>query len=167
MPFLRYLRTFRGPFCLLCLLSLEFCYICYFCDFCDICHWCFKLARKILVTFASFAIFADILWLFLASFPSKSGILFYLLFFAIFVTGVFSLEEKSLLLLRVLQYLRTFRGPSWLLCFLSLECCYICYFCYICDICHGCFWLPRKILVTCAIFAIFADISGPFFRVSA
>ena len=213
MPFLRYLRTFRGPFCLLCLLSLEFCYICYFCDFCDICHWCFKLARKILVTFAIFAIFADIsgpflafsfskswflldllflrylrylswvfsasnynkttadiLWLFLASFPSKSGILFYLLllrFFAIFVTGVFSWEEKSLLLLRVLQYLRTFRGPSWLLCFLSLECCYICYFCYICDICHGCFWLPRNILVTCAIFAIFADISGPFFRVSA
>ena len=82
--------------------------------------------------------------------------LLFLRFFAIFVTGVFSSQEKSLLLLR---FLRTFRGPSWLLGFLSLECCYICYFC---DICHGCFQLARKILVTFAIFAIFADISGPF-----
>ena len=82
--------------------------------------------------------------------------------FAIFVTGVFSPQEKSSLLLRFLRYLRTFRGPSWLLCFLSLEFCYICYFCDICDICHGCFQLARKILVTLAIFAIFADISGSF-----
>ena len=43
--------------------------------------------------------------------------------------------------------------------FLSLEFCYICYFC---DICHGCFQLAWKILVTFAIFEIFADISGPF-----
>ena len=48
--------------------------------------------------------------------------------------GVFSKHEKSLLLLRFLQYLRTFRDPSWLLCFLSLEFCYICYFCDFCDI---------------------------------
>ena len=68
-------------------------------------------------------------------------------------------KAKSLLLLR---YLRTFRGPSWLLCFLSVEFCYICHFCDFCDICHGCFKLARKILVTFAIFAIFADISGPF-----
>ena len=58
--------------------------------------------------------------------------------------------------------MRTFQGPSWLLCFLSLEFCYICYFCDFCDICHGCFRLARKILVTFAIFAIIADISGPF-----
>ena len=76
--------------------------------------------------------------------------------------GVFSSQEKFLLLLQFLRYLRTFQGPSWLLCFLSLECCYICYFCDFCDICHGCFKLARKILVTFAIFAIFADISGPF-----
>ena len=69
-------------------------------------------------------------------------------------------KAKSLLLLR---YLRTFRGPSWLLCFLSVEFCYICHFCDFCDICHGCFKLARKILVTFAIFAIFAGISGPFF----
>ena len=68
-------------------------------------------------------------------------------------------QEKSLLLFRFLRYLGTFRGPSWLLFFLSLEFCYICYFCDICDICHGCFQLAGKILV---IFAIFADISGPF-----
>ena len=69
---------------------------------------------------------------------------------------VFSSQERSLLLLRYLRYLRTFRGASWLLCFLSLA------FLYFCDICHGCLKLTRKILVTFAIFAIFADISGPF-----
>ena len=73
--------------------------------------------------------------------------------------GVFNYQEKSLLLLR---YLRTFRGPSWFLLFLSLEFCYICYFYDCCDICHRCFQHARKILVTFAIFAIFADISGPF-----
>ena len=31
-----------------------------------------------------------------------------------------------------------------------------------CDICNGCFKLARKIFVTFPIFAIFADISGPF-----
>ena len=31
-----------------------------------------------------------------------------------------------------MRYLRTFRGPSWLLFFLSLDFCYICYFCDIC-----------------------------------
>ena len=65
-------------------------------------------------------------------------------------------KKKSLLLLRFLPHLRTFRGPSWPLLFLSLDSCYICYFC---DICHGCFYLARKTLVT---FAIFADISGSF-----
>ena len=141
MQLLRYLRTFWGPSWFLPLQSLEFCYICYFCDFWDICHGCFKLARNILVTFATFAIFADILGPFLISSFAKSRILLHLL------------------LLRFLRYLRTFWGPSWLLCFLSLEFCYICYFC---DICHGCFKLARKILVTFAIFAIIADISGPF-----
>ena len=34
--------------------------ICYFCDFCHICHGCFQLARKILVTFAIFAIYAAV-----------------------------------------------------------------------------------------------------------
>ena len=156
---MRFLRTFWGPSWLLCFLSLEFCYICYFCDFCDICHRCFQLARKILVTLAIFAVFADISGPFLVSSFSKSGILLNFVIFAIsaiFVTSVFSSQEKSLLLLR---YLRTFRGPSWLLCFVSLQFCYICYFCDFCNICHGCFQLARKILVT---FAIFADILGPF-----
>ena len=68
-----------------------------------------------------------------------------LVILAIFVLGVFSSQEKSLLLLRFLWYLRTFWTPSWLLCFLSLE------FCDFCDICHGCFQLARKSLVTFAI----------------
>ena len=86
-------------------------------------------------------------------------ILFFLLFLRYLLLGVFTYQEKSLLLLRFLPHLRTFRGPSWLLLFLSLDSCQICYFCDFCDICHGCFQLVRKILVT---FAIFADISGPF-----
>ena len=76
--------------------------------------------------------------------------------------GVFNYQEKSLLLLRLLRYLRTFRGPSLFLLFLSLEFCYICYFYDCCEICHGRFQHARKILVTSAIFAIFADTSGPF-----
>ena len=51
---------------------------CYFCDFRNICDGCFQLARKILVTFAIFAIFD---------------------------MGVFSQQEKSLILLRFLRYL--------------------------------------------------------------
>ena len=43
--------------------------------------------------------------------------------FAMFVTGVFSSQEKSLLLFRFLRYLRTLRGSSWFLLFLSLEFC--------------------------------------------
>ena len=76
--------------------------------------------------------------------------------------SVLCLQEKSLLLLRFLRYLRTFWTPSWLLCFLSQEFCYICYFSDFCDIWRECFTLARKILVTFAIFAIIADISGPF-----
>ena len=62
--------------------------------------------------------------------------------------GVFNYQEKSLLLLRLLRYLRTFRGPSLFLLFLSLEFCYICYFYDCCEICHGRFQHARKILVT-------------------
>ena len=94
---------------------------CYFCDFCNI--W-------------------GGLGPFLVSSFSKSRISFicyFLAIFAIFVTGVFSSQEKSLLLLRFLRYLWTLRGPSWLLCFVSLQFSYICYFCDFCDICHGCF----------------------------
>ena len=79
--------------------------------------------------------------------------------FAIFVMNGFSYQGKSLLLLR---YLRTFRGRSCLQLLLSLESCYICYSCDFCDICNEWFLLARKILVSFAIFAIFADISGPF-----
>ena len=73
--------------------------------------------------------------------------------------GVLSWQEKSLLLLRFLPYLRTFRGPSWLLLFQNLESCYVCYSGDFCDICHARIWVAKKTLVT---FAIFADISGPF-----
>ena len=79
--------------------------------------------------------------------------------FAIFVTGVFSSQQKSLLILR---YLRTFRGPSWFLLPLNLEFCYICYFCDFCDICSGWSQVARKILIIFAMFWIFADISGSF-----
>ena len=71
-PVLRYLRTFRGPSCLHRPLSLESCYICYSCDSCDICNERILLARKILVTFAIFAIFADISGPFLPSSYPKS-----------------------------------------------------------------------------------------------
>ena len=86
-------------------LSLEFCEICNFCDFCDISHRCFKLARKILVTFA---IFADISGPLLISSFSKSGILLHLLFFRFlrYLSRVFLARKKN---------------P--------------CYFCDFCDIC--------------------------------
>ena len=92
------MRTFRGPAWLLSFLSLEFCYILgYFCDFCDICHGCVKLARKILVTFAMFAIFADISGPFLASLLSKSGILLHSLFFRFlrYLSWVFLASKKN------------------------------------------------------------------------
>ena len=75
-------------------LSLEFCYICYFCDFCDICHGCVKLAGKILVTFAIFAIFADISGSFLASSVSKSWFLLDLLFLR-YLSRVFLASKKN------------------------------------------------------------------------
>ena len=120
-------------------LSLEFCYICYFCDFCDICHGCVKLAGKILVTFAIFAIFADISGPFLASFLCKSGILLHLVF---------------------LRHLRYF---SWV--FLA-NMKNPCYFCDFCDICGhfrallGFFCFQVLILVRFVIFAIF--VTGVF-----
>ena len=123
MRFLRYLsRVFSAPkkspcyFCDFCdirghfgpllgfffFLSLEFCEIC---NFCDISHRCFKLARKILVTFA---IFADISGPLLISSFSKSGILLHLLFlrFLRYLSRVFLARKKN---------------P--------------CYFCDFCDIC--------------------------------
>ena len=53
-------------------------------------------------------------------------------------------RKKSLLFLRCLRYLRTFRAPSCLHLLLSLESCYICYSCDFCDICNECFLLARK-----------------------
>ena len=160
LRFLRYLRTFRGP-------SWVFLGNMknpgYFCDFCDICghfgvllgFFCFQ--KKILVTFAIFAIFADISGPFMGVFREHEKSLLLLRFlrcdiwghfgvllgffcfqkkilvtfaiFAIFADisgpfmGVFREHEKSLLLLRFLRYLRTFRGPSWLLLFPSLDSC--------------------------------------------
>ena len=62
--------------------------------FCDICHGCFKLARKILVTFAIFAIIADISGPFLASLLSKSGILLHLLLLR-YLSRVFLASKKN------------------------------------------------------------------------
>ena len=45
---------------------------------------------------------------------------------------------------------------------IALQSCYFCYSCDFCDICDGGFQLASKILVTFAIFATFAHISGPF-----
>ena len=126
--------------------------------------WVFLASKKILVTFAIFAIFADISGPFLGSLLSKSWFLLHLLFLRVlrYLSWVFSASKKNpFYFFNFLRYLGTFRGPSWLLFFLSLEFCYICYFC---DICHGRFQLAGKFLVTFAIFAILApDISGPFF----
>ena len=78
-------------------LSLEFCYICYFCDFCDICRGCFQLARKILVSFAIFTIFADISGPFLASSICESWFLLDLLFlrFLRYLSRVFLASKKN------------------------------------------------------------------------
>ena len=117
---------------------------CYFCDICDICgHFGALLA----FIFSQVLIFITF---------------FILVIFAIFVTNGFCQQGKSLLLLPYLRYLRTFRGPSCLHLLLSLDFCYIFYSCDFCDICNQWFLLARKILVTFAIFAIFADIPGPF-----
>ena len=118
----------------------------------------FLVSKNNPCTFAIFSTFED------PSYPSFSlSLEFSCLCYssAIFVTrcfviGVSSQQEKALLLLR---HLRTFRGPSWIPLFLSLEFCYICSFCDFCDLCHRCFQLARKILVT---FATFADFSRPF-----
>ena len=89
------IREHFGPLAgFLFFLSLEFCEISYFCDFCDVCDRCFKLARKILVTFA---IFADISGPFLASLLSKSGILLHLLFllYLRYLSQVFLARKKN------------------------------------------------------------------------
>ena len=106
------------------------------------------------VTFAILVMFAEISGPFLASLLWKSWMLLHLLFlrFLRYLSWVFSASKKN-------HTLRTFRGPSWLLFFLSPEFCYICHFC---DLSHGYYELPRQILVTFAIIAIFADISGSF-----
>ena len=128
---------------------------------CYICHGCFQLARKILVTFAIFAIFADISGPFLASFLCKSGILLHLVFlrYLRYLSWVFLANMKNPCYFCDFCDICGHFGVLLAFFFLSLDSCYIRYFC---DICHGCFWLARKILVTFAIFAIFADISRSF-----
>ena len=59
---------------------VEFCEICYSCYFCHICCSIFHIAWKILVTFAIFAKFADLLKPFLTIPLSKCRILWNLLF---------------------------------------------------------------------------------------
>ena len=147
---MRHLRTFRGPFWPFLFLSLKSCYVCYSCDFSDSRYLVFLASNKNPCYFRNFATFADFSGPFLAFSLSKSRNFVTFVIFAIFVIGVFSWQEKSLLLLRFLQHLRTFRGPSFLLLFLSLEFCYICYFCDFCDICPGCFKLQpvAKVLET-------------------
>ena len=145
LRFLRYLRTFRGPSWVF-LGNMK--NPCYFCDFCDICghfgvllgFFCFQ--KKILVTFAIFAIFADISEPFM---------------------GVFREHEKSLLLLRFLRYLRTFRSPSWVFLGNMKNPCYFCDFCDICGhfgVLLGFFCFQVLILVRFVIFAIF--VTGVF-----
>ena len=123
--FLRYLLL--GTFSLLFLRLLRYLLLgvlackknsCYFCDVCG-------LFEVLLGHF----------------FISKSGIWLklLLLFLRYLLLCILSRQEKSLLLLRFLRHSQTFRRPSWLLLFLSLEFCYICYFRDFCDICHRCF----------------------------
>ena len=76
-----------------------FFFFCYSCDFCHICDGGFQLASAILVIFAVFATFAYISRFFLAS--VLNFVTFVILaIFAMFETGVFSQQAKSLLLLR-------------------------------------------------------------------
>ena len=124
--------------------------------------WVFLASNKILVTFAIFAIFADISGPFSASLLSKSGMLLHLLFlrFLRYLSWVFLASKKNpCYFYHFCDICGHFGGSSWFLLFLSLEFCYICYFCDFCDTFYGCFKPARKILVT---FAIFADLSGPF-----
>ena len=107
--------------------------------------------------FAFFATFEDISRPFLASTLSKSWFLLDLLFLRFF-----AISKKNPCYFCFYDICEHFGALLSFFVFLSLEFCYICYFCDICDICRGCFQLARKILVSFAIFTIFADISGPF-----
>ena len=86
----------------------------------------FRSQEKSLLLLRFFAIYAAVWgpsWFLLFLSLEFSSICYFLAIFAIFVTGVFSSQEKSLLLLRFLRYLRTFSTPSQFLLFLSLEFC--------------------------------------------
>ena len=164
------------------------------------------LARKILVTFAIFAIRADFSVPFLAFSLAKSLMLLHLLFLRLLrylllgvlaskknlcyfcefcdICGLFSralLGHFLFLSLEFLLFLRYLlldifsqREKSF-----SLSKSLMLLHGYFCDICHRCFqermiqltlsWcfqLARKILVTFASFATFADFSGPFLAFS-
>ena len=103
---------FRGSPCPFPLLSVEYYEICYSCYFCPNPN----LRKKILVTFAIFAKFADISKPFLTFSLSKCRILWnllFLLFLPYLLLNIFTYEKKFLLLLRFLRNLRTSRSPSW------------------------------------------------------
>ena len=163
---------------------------CYFCDFCKICGLTkapldlfsfrvqnfvkfvilaifkifvaqsFHIGRKILVTFAIFAKFADISKPFLTFSLSKYRILWnllFLLFLPYLLLNLFKKHEiKILVTFAILRNLRTSRSPSWPFLFLSVEFCEICYSFHFCHICCLIFSHSRK--NSCYSVAIFFQI---------
>ena len=108
----------------------------------------FHIGRKIFVSFAIFAKFADISEPFLTFSLSKCRIFFkfaVLAIFAIFdVAQSFHIGRKFLLLLQFLRNLRTSRSPSWPFLFVKVEFWKICYSCYFGHICYSIFSHSKK-----------------------
>ena len=90
---------------------------------------------------------------FLASSFSKSTIMLHLLFLRSLPSLCLAIKKNPCYFCDICGYFGALLG------FFCLELCYICYFSDLCALCIV--ELPRKILVTFAVCAIFADFSGP------
>ena len=157
---LRHLRTSRGPslpYKLQVFAFAKFVILAILAIFASV---CFHVARKILATFA---IFADFSRAFFAFLPFKSFLLLnllFLLFQRYLLTCVFTLHKKLLLLLR---YLRASRGPSLPYKLQVFAFAKFVILAILAMFARVCFHVARKILVTFAIFTIFADFSRAFY----
>ena len=123
----------------------------------------FNIAWKILVTFASFAKFADLLKPFLTFSLSKCRILWNLLFLLFLLHLLLNLvtwQGKFQLLWRFLRNLRTSQGRSWPFLFVKVEFWKICYSFYFCHICYSIFSHSKK---NSSYFCDFCDICYFFY----
>ena len=122
----------------------------------------FHIGRKILVTFAIFAKFADISKPFLTFPLSKCSILLnllFLLFLLHLLLNLFTYKKNSRYFWDFLRNLRTSRSPSWPFLFVKVEfwkICYSCYFCHISAYCYSIFSHSKKNSSYFWIFATFA-----------